>query len=102
MESEAQLVKFSLVMKLASANHTSELTQKALADWIASQSIHTQELSSQAKDVPVTTGGEPAIPVPNLDKVQSSIESAKAAEPYLGDAMQRGANFDLNKIIDSL
>jgi hypothetical protein len=54
MESETQLVKFSLVMRLVAANPTSEVIQNALADWIASQSINTQELSVQAKDVPVT------------------------------------------------
>jgi hypothetical protein len=102
MESEAQLVKFSLVMKLVSANPTSEVIQKALADWIASQSIHTQELSSQAQGVPVTRGGQPEIPVPNLKKVESSIEKAKEAESYLGQAMQRGASLDLNKVIDNL
>jgi hypothetical protein len=35
MENEDQLVKFSLVMKLIAANPTSEVIQKALADWIA-------------------------------------------------------------------
>lgn len=102
MESETQLVKFALVMKLATSNPTSEIMQKAMADWIASQSIHTQELSSQAKDVPVTRGREPEIPVPNLQKVDSSIQTATEAEPYLADAMQRGATLDLNKVIDSL
>jgi hypothetical protein len=102
MESEAQLVKFSLVMKLVAANPTSEVIQKALADWIASQSIHTQELSSQARDVPVTRGGEPEIPIPNLQKVESSIVTAKEVEPYLEDAVQKGASLDLNKVIDSL
>jgi hypothetical protein len=36
MKSETQLVKFSLVMKLVATNPTSEVIQKALADWIAS------------------------------------------------------------------
>jgi hypothetical protein len=99
IESETQLVKFSLVMKLVTANPTSEAIQKALADWIASQSIHAQELSSQAKDVPVTrTSRTP----PSLQKVQASIENAKEAEPYLVDAVQRGATLDLNKVIDTL
>lgn len=102
MENEAQLVKFSLVMKLVTANPTSEVIQKALADWIASQSIHTQELSSQAKDFPVTRGGEPEIAVPSQKQVESSIQRAKEAEPYLGDAMERGVSLDLNKVIDSL
>jgi hypothetical protein len=103
IESEAQLVKFSLVMKLVAANLTSQIIQKALADWIASQFFHTQELSSQAKDVPVTRGGEPEVPIPSLQKVESSIENAKEAEPYLENAIQRGgASFDLNKVIDDL
>lgn len=102
MESKVQLVKFSLVMKLATDNPTSEVIQKALADWIASQSIHVQELSSQAKDVPITRSGEPEIPIPSLQKVQSSIENTKEAEPYLENAIQIGASYDLNKVIDNL
>ena len=102
MESETQLVKFALVMKLATSNPTSEIMQKALADWIGSQSIHTQELSSQAKDVPVTRGVEPEIPIPNLQKVESSIESAKEAGALLRRCNTKGSQYDLNKVIDSL
>lgn len=98
MESEAQLLKFALVMKLVAANPTSEVIQKALADWIASQSSHMKELSTQAQDVPEEKGpGEQQIPIPpTLQQVESSVESAKEAEPYLKDAIQRGINFDLN------
>jgi hypothetical protein len=102
MESEAQLVKFSLLMKLVTANPTSEVIQNALADWIASQSLHAQELSSQAKDVPITRSGEPEVPIPSLQKVQSSIENAKEAKPHLENAIQIEASFDLNKVIDNL
>jgi hypothetical protein len=102
MESEAQLAKFLLVMKLVTANPTSEVIQKALADWIASQSIHTQELSSQAKDVPITRSGEPEVLIPSLQQVQSSIENAKEAKPHLENAIQIEASFDLNKVIDNL
>lgn len=102
MESEAQRVKFSLVMKFVTANPTSEVIQKALADWIASQSIHAQELSSQAKDAPITRSGEPEIPIPSLQKVQSGIENTKEAEPHLENTIQIGASFDLNKVIHNL
>ena len=40
--------------------------------------------------------------MPNLQKVESSLNNAKESEPYLRDAIQRGASLDLNKVIDDL
>jgi hypothetical protein len=42
------------------------------------------------------------VPIPNLQKVESSINNAKESEPYLGDAIQRGASLDVSKVIDDL
>lgn len=71
-------------------------------DWISFQSIRTQELSTQAKDVPATRDGGPGIPVPTPTNIDFSIKNATEVEPYLEDAIQRGASLDLNKVIDNL
>jgi hypothetical protein len=109
--SQEQLVKFSLVMKLISTNPESESIQNALATWIASQTSIIGTLSGQVENQdPAARGGEARrrggeeqkITAPSKEKIQSSIESAKRAEPRLEEAIQRGASsVDLDKIIEA-
>lgn len=102
MESERQLIQFAFVMKMIAANPTSEPIQKALADWVASQATRTQDLQTQAQSAATTRGQEGIqIQIPGIEKIESSIQSAKEAEPQLRESMQRGASFDINKVIDS-
>jgi hypothetical protein len=105
--SQEQLVKFSLVMKLISTNPASESIQNALATWIASQTSIIGTLSGQVENQASAARGrggegEQKITAPSKEKIQSSIESAKRAEPRLEEAIQRGASsVDLDKIIEA-
>jgi hypothetical protein len=101
--SQEQLVKFSLVMKLISTNPASESIQNALATWIASQTSIIGTLSGQVENqASAARGGEQKITAPSKEKIQSSIEGAKRAEPRLEEAIQRGASsVDLDKIIEA-
>jgi hypothetical protein len=103
IQSQEQLVKFSLVMKLVSTNPTSEAIQNALATWIASQTPRIGTLSGQVESqAPAARGRGEQITAPSKEQIQSSIESAKGAEPRLAQAMQRGAaSLDLEKVIES-
>jgi hypothetical protein len=106
IHSQEQLVKFSLVMKLISTNPASESIQNALATWIASQTSIIGTLSGQVENQASAARGrergEQKITAPNKEKIQSSIESAKRAEPRLEEAIQRGASsVDLDKIIEA-
>lgn len=96
MESQAQLVKFALVMRLVASNPTSEAIQNALAAWIASQTHSISELSAQAKNIPTMRGSS----ILNVKRIQRSIKNIINTDSILRDAIEREANFD--KVIDKI
>jgi hypothetical protein len=103
IKSQQAIVQFALVMKLVSTNPQSVPIQNALATWIASQTPRISDLSGQVESqAPATRGTREQITAPSKEKIQSSIESAKRAEPRLEEAIQRGASsVDLDKIIEA-
>jgi hypothetical protein len=99
--SQQDLVKFALVMKLVETNPSSPAIQNALATWIASQTSRIPTLSGQVETVSARGAGGEQITAPSKEQIQSSIESAKRAEPQLAEAIQRGAaSPDLTKILE--
>lgn len=98
MESERQLVQLTLLTKLIIAQPNSEHLQKALAEWVASLSVRTQELSLQVQEIPMKRG----MRAPNLATINSSLERAKKDEPRLAEAIQRKASFDMENVLTTL
>jgi hypothetical protein len=74
-------------------NPTSEPIQNALATWIASQTPHIPELSTQAQNMPVMRGVLKTS-IPDTKKLEQSIENCKRTEPILKDAIDKGLDFD--------
>lgn len=98
MESERQLVQFTLLTKLIMAQPNSEHLQKALVDWVASLAVRTQELSLQVQRIPMKR----RMRMPNLTTINSSLERAKKDEPRLADAIQRKASFNMENVLTTL
>jgi hypothetical protein len=103
IQSQQEIVKFALVMKLATSNPQNQAIQNALATWIAAQAPRINELSAQAENQPAAArGAGEQVSAPRKEELQSKIENLKRAEPQLAEAMTRGAaSPDLSRVIDS-
>jgi len=98
MESERQLVQLTLLTKLIMAQPKSEHLQKALAEWVASLAVRTQELSVQVQRTTVRR----RMRLPTSATINSSLERAKKDEPRLAEAIQKRAIFDMEKVLTTL
>jgi hypothetical protein len=100
MENQRSMLQYLVIMKLVASNPTSEIIQKALADWISSQALRLPELSNKLDSIPdVLAEGENIM---SSDKLKESIDHIKKADPIIFDSIENGVTLNEKELFDML